>query len=163
MNIFKETFILVKMVFSNVNNIKTLTTFPMEHYPFSRYKYMMWCGNVIYRKSKPQNAIMKWYDENHEMIHLYQAKDKGRWFKYYISYLLEWLKGLIMTCGWRGSYYTAKYEVEAYAKEEDLDYLKRRKPEAVNKFKLKNRKSVLRRFPNRWYYKQWLRNEFENT
>ena len=44
------------------------------------------------------------------------------------------------------SYYAIKYEVEAYAKQYDMDYLKRREPNAVNKFELKNAHNIFNSF-----------------
>lgn len=73
-----------------------------------------------------------------------QAKDKGSWWKFYLSYFWEWIKhGMFFV---NSSYYAIKYEVEAYAKQYDMDYLKRREPNAVNKFVLKNAYKIFNSF-----------------
>ena len=44
------------------------------------------------------------------------------------------------------SYYAIKYEIEAYAKQYDMDYLKRREPNAVDKFVMKNAHKIFNSF-----------------
>ena len=34
------------------------------------YKYMTWCGKVLYHIEKPEDANLNPTDENHENIHL---------------------------------------------------------------------------------------------
>lgn len=135
MNIFKETFQLVKMLFSDIEKTNEVKTYPMSHFPFSGYKYMMWCGSLIYRDKFPQYRTLKEIDKNHEMIHLHQAKDCGSWTKFYLSYLWAWICKNPFR---KSAYYRNKYEVEAYAKENDLTYLERREKNNVDKFKKYN-------------------------
>lgn len=45
----------------------------MDHYPFSGYSAMSWCGYLLSRKPESQIKPTTW---NHENIHLYEAKDK---------------------------------------------------------------------------------------
>ena len=73
-----------------------------------------------------------------------QAKDKGSWWKFYLSYFWEWIKhGMFFA---NSSYYAIKYEIEAYAKQYDLDYLKRRETNAVDKFVVKNAHKIFNSF-----------------
>ena len=160
MNIFKEIFTLIKMLFTKIGDRKELTMYYMKHFPFKNYKLMMWCGYIIYKNK--QNAWMTDTDKNHETIHLYQARDKGSWFKYYISYLWQWFKGIISFCGWKCSYYTSKYEVEAFAKENDLKYLERREKNDVNKFKLASRRKTFKAFTYAYMFRDYLKKKYEN-
>ena len=115
MNIFKEIWTFVRLLFVNIDNVDKVEPLAMTHFPFKGYKYLMWCGKVIYRDSLSQNGVLVPTDENHETIHLMQAKDKGSWWKFYLSYFWEWIKhGMFFA---NSSYYAIKYEIEAYAKE----------------------------------------------
>ena len=87
MNIFKEILTFVRLLFVNIDNVNKVEPLAMTHFPFKGYKYMMWCGKLIYRDEHPQNGTLVPTDENHETIHLMQAKDKGSWWKFYLSYL----------------------------------------------------------------------------
>ena len=147
------------MLFTKIGDKKELTLYYMKHFPFKGYKLMMWCGNVIYKDKK--KAWMTDIERNHETIHLFQARDKGSWFKFYMSYLWQWMKGVFSFCGWKCSYYTSKYEAEAFAKEEDLKYLERREKNSVDKFKIKKRKKTFNKFISTYMYKNWLRNEYK--
>ena len=62
MNIFKETFQLVKMLFTDIEKTNEVKTYPMTHFPFNGYKYMMWCGKLIYKDKFPQcNCLIQLY------------------------------------------------------------------------------------------------------
>jgi len=124
MNIFNETLQLAKMLFTDVDSEHDVKLIPMDHYPFKGYKYMMWCGNIIYRTDDKDGKNIDIYNMNHEMIHVEQAKDEGSWIKYYIKYFIEKIKLNPFT---KKSYYLNKFEVEAYAKMMDLSYVGRRK------------------------------------
>lgn len=87
----------------------------MDHYPFSGYSAMSWCGYLLSRKPESQIKPTTW---NHENIHLYEAKDKKRWISYYWSYVWEWIKGNPIIYPASSAYYTIPYEMEAYANEE---------------------------------------------
>lgn len=142
MNWFKETWWLVKQLFTKVK-ADQVEYKKMDHYPFSGYSAMSWCGYLLSKKDKDIIVPRTW---NHENIHLYQAKDKGSWFKYYWSYLWEWIKGNPIIHPASGAYYTICYEMEAYANAENLDYLITRKPEDLNKYKIKDRKKTYKKY-----------------
>ena len=69
-----------------------------------------------------QSAALK----NHEMIHLRQAQSCGdSWLRFYLLYIWYWLKGLRMNRKMKhGAYLLNPFEMEAYARMHDLDYLK---------------------------------------
>jgi len=79
-----------------------------------------------------------------------------------LRYLWNWFK-LIDFSGKNIGYYTCKYEVEAYAKEEDLTYLYRRQKHAENLFKLEpSRRKYFKNCRTRYAYKQSIKEEFKN-
>lgn len=101
----------------------------MDHYPFSGYSAMSWCGYILTKKKESDIKTTTW---NHENIHLQQAKDKGSWLKYYADYVWEWIKGNPITYPASSAYYTIPYEMEAYANEDKSDY-----EINTNKYKIK--------------------------
>ena len=90
MNWFKETWWLVKQLFTTTKNKDKVQYKHMDHYPFSGYSAMSWCGYILTKKKESDIKTTTW---NHENIHLQQAKDKGSWLKYYADYVWEWIKG----------------------------------------------------------------------
>ena len=64
--------------------------------------------------------------KNHEMIHLRQAQSCGdSWIRFYLLYIWYWLKGLRMNRKMKhAAYLLNPFEMEAYARMDDLDYLK---------------------------------------
>ena len=124
----KELLTFIKLLFkTNPRDIERVELMGMNHFPFKGYKYLMWCGKMIYRKDMEEKRKKEWEtptfkkDLNHETIHLMQAKLCGTWTKYYFRYLWEWLKPGFMA-PLRANYYTIPYEMEAYANEYKLDY-----------------------------------------
>ena len=64
--------------------------------------------------------------KNHEMIHLRQAQSCGdSWLRFYLLYIWYWLTGLRMNRKMKhAAYLRNPFEMEAYARMNDLDYLK---------------------------------------
>ena len=71
--------------------------------------------------------------KNHEMIHLRQAQACGdSWLRFYLLYIWYWLKNKIVLLRKRhrpcrlknAAYLLNPFEIEAYARMHDLDYLK---------------------------------------
>ena len=64
--------------------------------------------------------------KNHEMIHLRQAQSCGdSWLRFYLLYIWYWLTGLRMNRKMKhAAYLLNPFEMEAYARMYDLDYLK---------------------------------------
>ena len=124
---FKELLYLIKLLFNSKFEDK-LELVPMNYFPFKGYKYLMWCGKMIYRKDMEDKRKKEWGTStfkkgyNHETIHLNQAKRSGSWFKYYWQYFIEWLKGGIIMAPVSAAYYTNPFEMEAYANEDKPEY-----------------------------------------
>lgn len=96
----KELWQLIKMLFSSKpGDFDTPELLAMKHYPFKGYRFMMWCGRMIYRAENKENIdrYMQTYagkeSLTHETIHLRQAQVIGSWVKYYWRYFVEWIKG----------------------------------------------------------------------
>lgn len=129
----KELWVLIKMLFNSKPSDfvgKELEIVRMNHFPFKGYKWLMWCGRMIYRSDnkeqiRKEKRIKKFaVRKNHEKIHLMQASHCGdSWILYYLSYLWKWLKqGVISSMS--ANYYINPYEVEAYANEGNENYCK---------------------------------------
>lgn len=112
----KELFTLIKLLFTSPKKVDDVKIEPMQHFPFKGYEAMMWCGRIIYRKENGNFASVV---ITHERIHLAQAKIKGCWVLYYLSYLWNWIKHNPFA---PSSYYLNKYEGEAYANEHKSNY-----------------------------------------
>ena len=135
----KDLWILVKMLFaSKPSDIDKVVVVDMRHFPFKGYKAMAWCGYVIHRigASAVDDKTL-----NHERIHLMQAKVCGSWVKYYLSYLLEWMRIGFMA-PMKANYYTSKYESEAYANEDNFYYCVGYDGSNLPKYSFKNRKKL---------------------
>ena len=130
---FKELFTLIAWLFSSRPSdckLGELKVVQMRHFPFSGYKYMMWCGRIITRKDKA--AVEKEFIDTaagrrsmtHETIHCVQAiaEHGDNWLRYYWMYFVHWLKRNPLTHPASACYYCNRYEVEAYANEDDPDY-----------------------------------------
>lgn len=102
--------------------------------------YVFW---YIANKTENQIAILR----NHELIHEAQVRDeqedKGKifgWISWYWKYITIWFKGVLSgyfsTKGKssRQAYMNIPYEKEAYANEENLNYLKTREKHAWKKY-----------------------------
>lgn len=147
----KELFILIRMLFgSKPKDIEDVELFGVWHFPFKGYKYLMWCGRIIFRLETLELREREWKTEsfriskNHELIHLAQAKACGSWVKYYWRYFVEWLKGNPLINPASGAYYTIPFEVEAYANQDNFEYWKNYDGNNLKKYTLKNRKKLYR-------------------
>lgn len=144
----KELWLLVCMLFHRTKDGEVEVVL-FKHFPFDGYSMMMWCGKLITKQEKYLNPSVTTL--RHETIHLKQAKRYSHWYKYYLRYIWEWLKGNPLTHPSQSAYYTIPFEVEAYAN----DYKEKYKPteETLKKYTLKNRKQTYRE--NRKYWKQF--------
>ena len=88
--------------------------------------------------------------KNHEMIHLRQAQSCGdSWLRFYLLYIWYWLKGLRMNRKMKhAAYLLNPFEMEAYARMHDLDYLKGPATEwrRYAKMKLKDRLKLYQKY-----------------
>ena len=149
----KELWILIKMLFGprKPKDIEKVSLMGMDHFPFRGYKYLMWCGKMIYRNDMYDRRQKEWptdsfqISQNHEQIHLMQAKVAGSWLKYYWRYFCEWLKGNPIIAPASSAYYTIPYEVEAYANEEKPEYAKNYDGSNLGKYTLTGRKTLYKK------------------
>lgn len=160
----KELWMLAKMLFkSKPSEIEEVKLMGMDHIPFEGYKYIMWCGKIIYRNDMYDTRRKEWItkqykiDKNHETIHLMQAKMCGSWLKYYWRYLCEWLKGGPVMAPASAAYYTIPFEVEAYANEENFDYPKNYDGSNLAKYTFKNRKKLYKKYGNSREWKAYIK------
>lgn len=144
-----ELFILIKMLFTPIK--ANIGFIQMKHFPFEGYKYMMWCGDIIYKNE--DDILISTRALNHEKIHLCQAQVKGSWIKYYWLYFIEWLKGNPFLAP-RSVYHTIPYEMEAYANEDNLNYTLDYDGLNLSKYMITNRKKTFRNNPD---WKQYLK------
>ena len=88
--------------------------------------------------------------KNHEMIHLRQAQSCGdSWFRFYLLYIWYWLTGLRMNRKMKhAAYLLNPFEMEAYARMHDLDYLNGPATEwrRYAKMKLKDRLKLYQKY-----------------
>ncbi len=88
--------------------------------------------------------------KNHEMIHLRQAQSCGdSWIRFYLLYIWYWLTGLRMNRKMKhAAYLLNPFEMEAYARMNDLDYLKGPATEwrKYAKMKLKDRLKLYQKY-----------------
>lgn len=120
----------------------------MKHFPFKGYKWLMWCGRMVCRadnEEKIQKEMLTTkfaISKNHEKIHLMQALAcKDSWVRYYLAYSWEYLKrGFLAPMS--ANYYVSKFESEAYANEDNPNYLKYYLPFGINKYSIKGAKKL---------------------
>ena len=146
----KELWQLIKMLFSSKpGDFDTPELLAMKHYPFKGYRFMMWCGRMIYRAENKENIdrYMQTYagkeSLTHETIHLRQAQVIGSWVKYYWRYFVEWVKGNPICLPASSAYYTISYEMEAYANEGNLDYPVNYDGSNLSRYKIKGGRKKL--------------------
>ena len=88
--------------------------------------------------------------KNHEMIHLRQAQSCGdSWIRFYLLYIWYWLTGLRMNRKMKhAAYLLNPFEMEAYARMHDLDYLNGPATEwrRYAKMKLKDRLKLYQKY-----------------
>ena len=68
----KELWQLIKMLFSSKpGDFDTPQLLPMKHYPFKGYRFMMWCGRMIYRAENKENIdrYMQTYAGKESLTH----------------------------------------------------------------------------------------------
>ena len=162
MRFFKEIWTFIQLFFTGMDKSKTeLEPWGVKYILSGKYKYMCWCGRVLFHLEKPEEGILVGEDKNHETLHLIQAHDSGSWIKYYWGYLIEWLKGGGPFS--KKSYYVGKYEVEAYAKEGDDTYISRRPAGNVDKFILKDKTQEWKNGrKSSYFFKLYIKEKFKD-
>lgn len=90
--------------------------------PFRGFKCINLFGILFVRKG----CSMTPTDFNHEAIHTAQMKELA-YLPFYIAYLVEWLWHLSKTRNAKRAYYMVSHEREAYAHQNEPNYLSTRK------------------------------------
>lgn len=67
---------------------------------------------IFFADKNPSDTLVK-----HEMVHVEQIKNYG-WFRFYLSYLLEYLSYRVRGDSKNVAYNKISYEIEAYKKQE---------------------------------------------
>lgn len=91
--------------------------------PFKGYKCINLLGILFVRKG----CFMSSQDLNHEAIHTAQMREL-LYLPFYLLYLMEWIWHLHRCLDAKAAYYAISHEREAYANQNNPDYLKTRKP-----------------------------------
>lgn len=145
---FGELITLAKMLFGKTE-YRQPTVLVMKHFPFKGFSAMMWCGYIVTRKKDYElsDKTMR-----HEEIHIQQAYRYSHWYKYYLRYLWEWLKGNPIIHPAIGAYMTIPFEMEAYANVHRLSYIAT--PDTLQRYVIKNRKKTYRKYHGN--LKQWV-------
>ena len=129
----KEVWVLVKMLFASKPSEmagKPLEFVVMKHIPFEGFTFMNWCGKVILREEN--RPLLERFlkteagkrSQTHEYGHGIQAVSEhgDNWLRYYLSYFWCWLMENPIINPASSAYYTNRYEVEAYAQEDNPGY-----------------------------------------
>ena len=153
MSWIKEFGWLAKQLFTGGNKDYNQLKFKkMEHFPFNGYSAMMWCGYLISRYDENKLNAQIW---THERIHQKFAEQKGSWFKFYMNYLWEWIKGNPLIKPAKSAYYTIPTEMEAYANQHNERYPHNYDPENIKKYCIKDRKKTFKKYYNQGGVKCW--------
>lgn len=91
--------------------------------PFKGFKCINLFGILFVRKG----CLMSRQDLNHEAIHTAQMRELG-YLPFYLLYLMEWVWHLLRQWDCKAAYHAISHEREAYDNQQNLDYLKTRKP-----------------------------------
>ena len=148
MRLMKELGWMVCRLLTKVPETNRLEMHQSEFFPGRNFAYLMWCGVLVYRDDRLGRIDLK--EQNHECIHLCQARAKGSWIKYYLCYLWEILRGFRLKARKYTAYYTNPFEMEAYANEHILDYCERYDASRLKKYRLRNRVEVFARRHDEW-------------
>lgn len=159
----RELWLLIKMLFaskpSDILKMEHLEIVVMRNFPFSGYRYMMWCGKIVTRSEK--KAVIERFmttaagkrSEMHEYGHALQAESEhgDNWLRYYINYYWHWLRGNPLVHPGRSAYYTNRYEIEAYGNEHRPEYwVNYNRANLRGKYTIKRRKATYREHRDHW-------------
>lgn len=152
MSWFKEIYTLGKMLFTKPVLTDKMEVVRMDHFPFKGYSAMSWCGQCIVRND--YNKSINSTTLKHEQIHLQQGVREGSWIKFYLKYVWEWVKGNPIIAPASSAYRTIPYEVEAYANDDNPNYVIL----PVKSFKIVNRKNTYKKNRDNW--EQYLKDNY---
>lgn len=98
-----------------------------NHFPAKGYKSIALWPFIFVRKDK--GDMYTPVDERHERIHLRQQVEM-LFILFYLWYGIEYLVRAIIYKDFKDAYYNISFEQEAYLRQYDEAYLKKRKPYA---------------------------------
>ena len=163
-NFFNELWQLIKMLFkSKPNDFKEVELMSMHCFPFKGYKYMMWCGRMIYRSDNADRILSSLgsstfkKEKTHETIHLKQAQQKKTWIKYYLKYVCEWFKGNPFFPPFISAYYTIPFEMEAYSNEDNSEYVENYDGKYLHCYDIKKRKKTFKKCGSTYQWKKYIK------
>lgn len=155
---------LIRMLFeSKPSDFSEPQLLELKHFPFKGYRYMMWCGRMIYRADNRDKITAQAGTPDfrrsltHETIHLRQAQLCGSWARYYWRYGVEWLRGNPIVHPSSSAYYTIPYEMEAYANEDNPQYAAEYTGEYLDRYRIKKRKRAFKKYGNAKAWKAYLK------
>ena len=89
-----------------------------------------YCINIFGTLWARDTSWIDKYVVNHELVHTAQQREM-LFVPFYIVYAIEWLFRMVQyRCDSKKAYYNLSFEREAYANQNDLTYLPRRRPYA---------------------------------
>ena len=94
-----------------------------KYIPFKGFKLMNLFGFIFKRKNT--QPVRDW-ELNHETIHTAQMKEL-LYIPFYILYISEWIFKFFKYSDLKTAYRNISFEKEAYAMQNDLNYLNHRK------------------------------------
>lgn len=109
----KELYTLIKLIFQK-DKIGEVVT--MKHFPFKGYSCMSWFGKIIVRGERKLPDVVL----SHEHIHTLQYYYNNL---FYLKYLWYWIIRNPLIKPYKGAYYTIPFEIEAYANQDNNDYV----------------------------------------
>lgn len=140
----KEIYTLIKLLFTKIQ-LTNLEVITMKHFPFKGYLCMAWCGKIIVRGKR----VLSDTTLQHEKIHTLQAYcNYNKWYKFYLKYVWYWLIGNPIIKPYNSAYYTNPFEMEAYANENNPDYIVSKY--SYKKYIIKNKKQIYKEHKKDW-------------
>lgn len=100
-----------------------------KYIPFGTYTAINLFGIIVIRRGRH----LGWTGIHHEMIHSRQQAEL-LWVGFYLWYLVEWLVRFVILRNTFKAYSQISFEREAYAKQNEIGYLKKRKAYSWRKY-----------------------------
>ena len=96
---------------------------PNRYIPFKPFKAINIAGFIFARREK---MPLRDRTKRHERIHTRQIFEMLIVI-FYLWYVIEWLVRIIQYRDWKRAYFNISFEREAFANDNDLEYLKKRR------------------------------------
>lgn len=145
----KEIYTLIKWIFQDTKRMDPEIVI-MKYFPFKGFPCMSWCGRIIMRKQRELSSSSLL----HEKIHALQAYyNYNKWYKFYLKYVWYWIIGNPIIKPYDSAYYTNPFEIEAYANQDNPDYIVSKY--SYKKYIIKNKKQIYKEHEKDW--KQYIK------